>query len=74
MGRAVYVFTAAAEDDVAFSLLKDGSNLPRSTGGDPWEILFRAEFSEPGISMFQVKTGDAYQSLCSLGHYVGPIT
>lgn len=73
MGRAVYVFTSSAEDYVAFSLLEDGSNLP-PTGGERWELFFRAEFIEPAISMFRVKSGVAYQSLCSQGHYVGPIS
>lgn len=72
MGRAVYVFTSSAEDDVAFSLLEDGSNLP-PTGGERWELFFRAEFTETAISMFRVKSGTAYEALCSNGHYVGPI-
>ena len=73
MGGAVYVFTASAEDDVAFSLLKDGSNLPPPRSGEPWEIFFQAEFTEPAISMFRVTSGTAYEALCSNGLYVGPI-
>lgn len=67
----IFVFSAHSEESIAFSVLKDGSNLPASTSGAPWLSGFRTTLSDSSFSLFGVDPVSAARAIRTTGFFVG---
>lgn len=70
MAQFVFVFSAAFEDHIAFSVRADGSNLPPPSSGSAWMANFRTTLSIHSIGMFGCEPKKVAQGLREQGFYI----
>jgi hypothetical protein len=73
MTQYVFVFSARAEESVAFSLREDGANLPPARSGAPWLPGFRAALSDASLERFGVEPISVSQALRMKGFFIGKL-
>lgn len=71
MTQYVFVFSALAEERVAFSVREDGANLPPARSGAPWLPGFRAVLTDASLGMFGVEPTSVSEALRLKGFFIG---
>jgi hypothetical protein len=70
---ALFVFVFCAKDDerIAFSLMRNGANLPPSSECAPWLPALRTNFNVPALALFNVDAAMVSRALQREGYYIG---
>ena len=70
MPQTVFVFCAPLKS-TSRSERPDGANLPPSSSGHCWRVLFQTSLTEMAIRGFKVDANEAVAALRTMGFYVG---
>lgn len=71
MVQFIFVFSACSDERIAFSIFRDGGNLPPSTSRAPWLPSFRTTLTDSSFSLFGVDPISAVEAIRTTGFFVG---